>query len=189
MGRSKKKLIQTSNNSINRSPRGAINCEISRIASISRCFLSSLETPQYGVISPTILSAKSCTSATEINNNINMPLKVQNKVNKKTLKEFLCIYPIPCIWCDPNCFAHPKGMSLGSFDTCDRQLFHNYPHPVIPIQFASDAIDFGEKKIKSFSLFEISQQPKIHLKEIFIWLLKVKMALSGFKRGVKSDEW
>lgn len=55
--------IFTSNNSIRRSPRGSINFVISRIAFISRSFLSSFDTPQYGVMSPTIDSAKSWTNA------------------------------------------------------------------------------------------------------------------------------
>lgn len=53
----------TSNNSIKCSPRGGIKFEISRIAANSRRCFSSFDTPHIGVISPTILSAKSCTSA------------------------------------------------------------------------------------------------------------------------------
>lgn len=56
-------FIFTSNNSIRCSPRGSINLTISFMASNSRFCLSSFETPQYGVMSPTIHSAKSCTNA------------------------------------------------------------------------------------------------------------------------------
>lgn len=61
----KLKCVFTSNNSIRRSPRGAINFVISCIAFISRSRFSSFDTPQYGVMSPTIDSAKSCTNANE----------------------------------------------------------------------------------------------------------------------------
>lgn len=53
----------TKNNSIKCFPRGSIRLAISCIASISFCFFSSLDMPQYGVMSPTKLSAKSWTSA------------------------------------------------------------------------------------------------------------------------------
>lgn len=55
--------LLTKNNFINRSPRGSISFVIFRIALNSCSFLSSLDTPQYGVMSPTMHSAKSWTNA------------------------------------------------------------------------------------------------------------------------------
>lgn len=60
-------ILLTLNNFNRWSPFGSINCAISAIAVFSLNIFSSLGIPQYGVISPTILSAKSCTKARVIN--------------------------------------------------------------------------------------------------------------------------
>lgn len=90
------KIAQTSNNSIRRCPRGAINFAISCIASISRCFLSSFDTPQYGVMSPTIDSAKSCTNANKNESKFaitKLELKIQAIVRVQILTICSCIVP------------------------------------------------------------------------------------------------